>query len=65
MLDDIYNSTDPSVKRYTFQILEEEMDRAHERTAIRVAQKFSHLLSPRMRQALASYPAVERVPLSA
>ena len=57
LLDDIYESKDPAVKQYVFQILDEEMDKAHERAAIRVAQKFKHLLSPQMQQALATqYP---------
>ncbi|WP_241159589.1 hypothetical protein [Desulfovibrio sp. ZJ200] len=57
LLDDIYESTDPAVKRYIMQIMEEEMDKAQERALVRVAQKFRHLLSPQMQQTLAAqYP---------
>ena len=57
LLDDIYESRDPVVKRYALQVMEEEMDKAQERATIRGAQKFKHLLSPQMQQALAAqYP---------
>lgn len=57
LLDAIYESKDPTVKRSAFRILEEEMDKAQERALIRTAQKFQHLLSPQMQQALAAqYP---------
>lgn len=57
LLDDIYESRDPAVKICVVQIMAEEMDKAHERATIRVAQKFKHLLSPQMQQALATqYP---------
>lgn len=57
LLDDIYESKDPAVKRYIMQVMKEEMDKAQERALVRVAQKFRHLLSPQMQQTLAAqYP---------
>lgn len=57
ILDDLYNSRDPAVKRFMNQALMEEMNAAQERATIRTAQKFSHLLPPHMRQVLAAqYP---------
>ena len=57
LLDDIYESKNPAVKSYALQVMAEEMDKAHERATIRVAQRFRHLLSPQMQQALAAqYP---------
>lgn len=57
LLDEIYDSKEPAVKFYALQVMEEEMDKAQERALIRVAQKFRHLLSPQMQQALAAqYP---------
>ena len=68
LLDDIYNSDDPEVKRYMNTALKEEnekvdlslpeaqirreLDNAQERALTRLAWKFKHLLSPRMQKIL-------------
>lgn len=60
LLDDIYNSNDPTVRRFISKALIEEMDKAQERALIRTAKEFQHLLSPRMQQVLsARYPATD------
>lgn len=57
LLDDIYNSSDPTVRDFITQTLIEEMDKAQKRAIIRTAWKFQHLLSPQMQQVLAAqYP---------
>lgn len=65
LLDAIYECKDPAVKRSVFQILDEELDKAHERAALRVAQKFRHLLSPQVQQVLAAEHPVTALAASA
>ena len=63
-LDPIYNSSDPAVKSYLFKCLREELRgqrniiQASDRIALRMANKFSHLLPPDQRALLHAPQAV-------
>lgn len=57
LLDNIYNTNDPAVKKFLNQAMYEEMEAAHERAVMRVATQFRHLLPPDMQQILAARQA--------
>ena len=60
LLDDIYNSADPTIKKYMNQKIQEGVD--VERIPIYLAWKFKHFLSPRMQEILeAQYPRPDNI----
>ena len=60
LLDDIYNSDDPTIKKYMNQKIQEGVD--VERIPIYLAWKFKHFLSPRMQEILeAQHPRPDNI----
>ena len=54
ILDAIYERDDPEINESLDLFLREEINRAYERTILRMANKYKHLLSPRMQKILAA-----------